>query len=120
MPLFMALTGIAFALSLPRFAAWRDVRRYTLKRVERLFVPYVLFGVAIIGGKLLAARFVHVDNVPNEHALLALLVTPTESGAGFLWFIYVLSIYLLLVPALFYMVGRRPLPLLIAGIALNF
>jgi len=35
-----------------------------------------------------------------------------------LWFIYVLSIYLLLVPALFYQFGRRPILLLIASVIL--
>lgn len=120
MPLFMVLTGMTFALSLPRFAAWAEAARFSLKRMERLFVPYVVFGIVIIAGKILAARFVVVDNPPGDSALLALLVRPTESGATFLWFIYVLSIYLLFVPAFFQLVGRRPMLLLLAGVALNF
>jgi fucose 4-O-acetylase-like acetyltransferase len=120
MPLFMVLTGMTFALSLPRFAVWAETARFSMKRVERLFVPYVAFGVAIIAGKIIASRFVVVDNPPGESALLALLVRPTESGATFLWFIYVLSIYLLLVPAFFQLAGRRPMLLLLAGVALNF
>jgi fucose 4-O-acetylase-like acetyltransferase len=120
MPLFMALTGISFALALPRFAARSEAARFSLKRVERLFVPYVVFGILIIAGKMLAARFVHVDNPPGDSALLALLVMPTRSGVTFLWFIYVLSIYLLLIPALFLLIGRRPMLLLLAGVALNF
>jgi hypothetical protein len=43
-----------------------------------------------------------------------------RSVAGFLWFIYVLSIYLAFIPAFFHLFGRRPLVLLIAGVALNF
>ncbi len=120
MPLFMALAGISFALSLPRFPGWGELGRFSAKRVERLFVPYVAFGVLVIGGKLAAGRFLHVDNPPDHEALLALFVMPTRSGATFLWFIYVLSIYLVLVPALFQVAGRRPLLLLALGVALGF
>jgi fucose 4-O-acetylase-like acetyltransferase len=120
MPLFMALTGVTFALSLPRFAAWGEVARFSMKRVERLLVAYVVFGTAIIAGKLVAARFVVVDNLPGDSALLALMVRPTQSGVTFLWFVYVLAIYLLLVPAFFQLVGRRPMLLLLLGVALNF
>lgn len=119
MPLFMALTGITFAFSLPRFAAWLDVVRFSLKRIERLFVPYFVFGAMVIAGKLIAARYVNVDNQPGDSALLELLVRPTHSGASFLWFIYVLSIYLAIIPALFHLIGRWPMLLLILGLALN-
>lgn len=122
MPLFMALTGITFALSLPRFAAWGEVARFSLRRVERLFVPYVFFGLVVLFGKLAASRWLHVDNAPQELAgeLYELLLVPGKSVAGFLWFIYVLSIYLALVPAFFQLFGRRPLLLFVAGIALQF
>jgi uncharacterized membrane protein YcfT len=52
--------------------------------------------------------------------LLQLLLFPASSVAGFLWFIYVLSIYLLIVPALFQIFGRRPMLVLIVGVALQF
>ena len=122
MPLFMALTGITFALSLPRFAAWAEVARFSLQRVSRLFVPYVLFGLLVLVGKLAASQYLHVDNPPKGLApdVYALLVVPASSVASFLWFIYVLSVYLLLVPALFQVLGRRPLILLVAGVALQF
>jgi fucose 4-O-acetylase-like acetyltransferase len=129
MPLFMVLTGITFALSLPRFAAWVEVGRFSLQRMSRLFVPYVFFGLLVLFGKMLASQWLHVENAPKGLArdIFALLVYPAASGApdlrsvaGFLWFIYVLSIYLAFIPALFHLFGRRPLVLLIAGVALNF
>jgi fucose 4-O-acetylase-like acetyltransferase len=119
MPLFMALAGVSFALSLPRLVAWADVVRFSLKRIERLFVPYLAFGLIVIAGKLVAARYVAVDNPGGDSALVELFVRPTHSGVSFLWFIYVLSIYLVIVPALFQVVGRRPMLLLIAGVALG-
>ena len=122
MPLFMVLAGITFALSLPVFEAWRAAARFSLQRAERLFIPYVVFGLLVLAGKWAASHFVHVDNMPQGSAedLFRLLFLPDSSVAGFLWFIYVLSIYLLLVPALFQIFGRRPMPLLIAGVVLQF
>jgi len=122
MPLFMVLTGITFALSLPRFEAWSAVARFSLRRVERLFIPYVVFGLLVLVGKWAASSFLYVDNMPKGWTadLFVLLFFPASSVAGFLWFIYVLSIYLLIVPALFQMFGRRPMLVLIIGVALQF
>jgi len=121
MPLFMALTGMSFALSLPRFSSWLQVAAFSAKRAERLLVAYVTFGVVILAGKLAAAHFVHVDNPAHGDLgdVYRLLLTPVDSVAQFLWFIYVLSVYLLTVPALFHVIGRRPMLLLAAGLALN-
>jgi fucose 4-O-acetylase-like acetyltransferase len=118
MPLFMTLTGISFALSLPTFASWRDVLAYSLTKAQRLIVPYLVFGFLILAGKLVASRFMHVDNVPQGTLadVLRLLVSPGASAAGFLWFIYVLAVYFMLVPALFFVMGRRPVLLLLLGV----
>lgn len=121
MPLFMVLTGMSFALSLPRFSSWPQVAAFSAKRAERLLVPYVAFGVLILAGKLVAAHFMHVDNPPQGDLgdVSRLLLVPVDSVAQFLWFIYVLSMYLLTLPALFQLIGRRPMLLLLAGLALN-
>jgi fucose 4-O-acetylase-like acetyltransferase len=121
MPLFMVLTGMSFALSLPRFSSWLQVAAFSAKRAERLLVVYLAFGVLILAGKLLAVHFMHVDNPAHGDLgdVFRLLLMPAESVAGFLWFIYVLSVYLLTVPALFQLIGRRPMLLLLAGLALN-
>jgi len=121
MPLFMVLTGMSFALSLPRFSSWPQVAAFSAKRAERLLVGYVAFGLLILAGKLVAAHFMHVDNPAHGDLgdVSRLLLMPAESVAQFLWFIYVLSVYLLTVPALFQLIGRRPMPLLLAGLALN-
>lgn len=121
MPLFMVLTGITFGLSVPAFRDWAEVRAYSLQRSARLAVPYFAFGVLIIAGKLAAARMMHVDNLPSGtfDDVVRLLVVPARSAAGFLWFIYVLAIYLLVLPAALFVLRRRPLVLLAAGIAFS-
>jgi len=121
MPLFMVLTGMSFALSLPRFSSWPQVAAFSAKRAERLVVAYLVFGVLVLTGKLVAVHFMHVDNPAHGDVgdLWRLLLMPGASVAEFLWFIYVLSVYLLTVPALFQVIGRRPMLLLLAGLALN-
>ncbi|MGH8741989.1 MAG: acyltransferase family protein, partial [Burkholderiales bacterium] len=80
-----------------------------------------VFGLLVLLGKLAASRLMHVDNPPQDLAgdFYRVLLMPASSVAGFLWFIYVLSIYLLLVPALFRLIGRRPMLVFIAALALQ-
>lgn len=121
MPLFMVLTGVTFALSLPTMNSWKQVWDYSLTRVRRLFIPYLALGMLILVGKTIAPLFLHVDNVPKSFVddALKILVTPSESVARFLWYVYVLSVYLLLVPAFCYAFGRRPVLLIILGVILQ-
>jgi fucose 4-O-acetylase-like acetyltransferase len=122
MPLFMVLSGITFALSLPTFRSLGEITAYSLKRVKPLIVPYVALGLLIIVGKQVAVRFMDVSNPPGTFLSSAamLVLYPTESAARFLWFIYVLSIFLVLVPPLFHAFGRRPVLLLAVGVFLRF
>jgi fucose 4-O-acetylase-like acetyltransferase len=121
MPFFMALTGISFALSLPVFKSWNEVGAYSLRRVKPLLVPFLVLGMVILIGKEIAVQFFDVSNPPDSFGpgMLKLLIDPTESAARFLWFIYVLSIYLMVVPSLFYLIGRRAVLLLIMAIILE-
>lgn len=120
MPLFMVLAGITFALSLPPLSTWRKVAEFSARRIARLLVPYVILGVVVLVGKLVSGRVLHVDNPPagSVDDVLRILLRPASSVAGFLWFIYVLALYLLFVPALFRIIGRRPVPLFLAGLAI--
>lgn len=118
MPLFMTLAGVSFALSLPEFQGAKQIVAYSYRKVSRLIVPYLFFGLLILGGKLLASRFLHVDNVPKGSVedLIALGLQPSSSAAGFLWFIYVLAIYFLMLPGALQLIGRRPFVLFIASL----
>lgn len=120
MPLFMALTGITFGLSLPAFRGWAEVRSYAWRRSLRLAVPYFMFGLLIIAGKMAASHVMHVDNPPSGTPgdVAQLLLVPARSAAGFLWFIYVLAIYLLVLPAVLFALRRRPLVPFVAAVVL--
>ena len=83
MPLFMALTGTTFALSLPLLSSWREVLVFSMRRVKRLFVPYLVVGLVVLSGKLIAVHFVHVDNPASSFLADAamLVVMPVEGVA---------------------------------------
>jgi fucose 4-O-acetylase-like acetyltransferase len=121
MPLFMMLTGITFGLSLPVFGRWAEARAYSARKAARLAVPYVVFGLLILAGKVLAGPFLHVDKPPGRmlDEVVNLVVLPWRSAAGFLWFIYVLAVYMAVLPSLLRLFGRRPLPLFALAVALS-
>lgn len=121
MPLFMVLSGVSLGLSwkvLPNNSA---VRGYVRKRLKKLVIPYALLGLVIICGKLVASRFIHVDNIPTGvvSGLLDLFLRPMASAASFLWFIYVLSAYFLVFPWLLQRAPRAaPWAMVALGIVL--
>lgn len=121
MPLFMVLTGITFGLSVPAFRSWAEARAYSWRKSMRLAVPYFVFGLLILAGKIAASGFLHVDKPPAGTLadVTDLLLRPSHAAAGFLWFIYVLAAYLLVLPSLLFVLKRRPLVLLPIAIALS-
>jgi fucose 4-O-acetylase-like acetyltransferase len=118
MPLFMTLTGISFALSLPKFPDWPSLVRFSKEKMLRLAVPYLFFGLLILVGKMAASYVIHVDNPPQGilHDVLALVVRPNTSVASFLWFIYVLGLYCLVLPAFLQLIQRRVILLFVGAL----
>lgn len=102
MPFFMYLSGyVAFASGAARtpLAAWR---RLAARRAARLLLPFALFGLAILAGKLVAARFLAVDNVPPGFfvGLRALVWDTQHSPATSVWYLAVLFAFSLVTPAI--------------------
>jgi fucose 4-O-acetylase-like acetyltransferase len=109
MPFFMFLSGLLMGHTfvVPRSVA--DYRDYILKRFIRLFPAYVLFGLLILVGKLIAGDVVAVDNAPDgfAHGLMQIAVRPFTSAARSLWYIYVLFGYCVLIPPLLTLTRNR-------------
>ncbi|RZL01421.1 MAG: acyltransferase [Rubrivivax sp.] len=121
MPLFMVLSGISLGLSWKVLAHDAAVLRYVGKRLKKLVIPYAALGLIIIVGKLVASRYIHVDNVPPDvlTGLLDLFLRPMASAASFLWFIYVLSAYFLVFPWLLQRAPKAtPWCMLVLGVVL--
>lgn len=94
MPFFLYLSGLVAGLSgaaRTRMDAWP---RLVAGRARRLLVPFALFGVAIVVGKLVAVGFVHVDNVPPGvwAGLRALVWDTGRSPAESVWYLAVLFV----------------------------
>lgn len=122
MPLFMALSGMSLGLSWKHRETWSAVGELVGKRIRTLMVPYLLFGVIIVVGKLVAQRFMHVDNLPDGliSGIVKVLLYPMQSASVFLWYIQLLALYFLIIPWLLQLDARRtPWALLALGIVLN-
>jgi len=116
MPFFMYLAGVVFAHGNARAsqsAYWSYLRR----RAERLLVPFVLFGLVILIGKLAARHVVHVDNVPDGFldGLISLVWDTARSPATSVWFIFVLFVYCMITPVLLRVSRSWVWPLLVLG-----
>ncbi len=114
MPFFMYLSGyVVFLTGAARIppAKWTEL---TSRRAYRLLLPFVLFGLAILLGKLIAARFMLVDNLPDSvtDGLIGLVWNTDASPAESVWYLAVLFALTILTPALLWLLRGRAILLL--------
>lgn len=119
MPFFVYLSGfVVFYTGAHLHPTWSAYWRYVRRRAARLLVPFLVFGVLILVGKVLAAQILTVDNQPASllQGLRALVWDTSNSPAASIWYLYVIFLYCLAVPLLLKL-SRQSLvaPLLIAG-----
>jgi len=119
MPFFMYLSGYVTFLSGAarlRPSAWGDLLS---TRAMRLLLPFLIFGIATIVGKMSLGPYLYVDNAPVSagSALLNLVWHTDESAAHSVWYVAVLFIECLLTPVLLLVLrGRTSLLLLLAAV----
>jgi fucose 4-O-acetylase-like acetyltransferase len=117
MPFFMYLSGyVAFLTGAARIppSKWPELAS---RRTYRLLLPFVLFGLAILLGKLIAARFIQVDNLPDSFAqgLQGLVWNTDVSPAESVWYLVVLFALSIMVPPILWVLrGRSGLLLVLA------
>jgi fucose 4-O-acetylase-like acetyltransferase len=122
MPLFMFLSGYVFFHTRSHERALADFGVYVTKRANRLLVPFIAMGLVMIAGKLLADRFLYVDQSPPgiAQALLQLVHHTESSPVRSIWYLFVLFVYATATPWLLKLTGGRIWPLVAAGLALFF
>ncbi len=119
MPFFMYLSGyVVFLTGAARIppSKWPE---FATRRAYRLLLPFILFGIAILLGKLIAAHFVYVDNLPDSFAdgLMGLVWNTDNSPAESVWYLIVLFALSVLTPPLMWILrGRTTLLLALAVI----
>ncbi len=107
MPFFLYLSGYVAWLSGALRTPLAAMPGYTLKRAQRLLLPFLLLGTVVLVGKLVAQEFVHVDN--RAAGLLAgledMVVTTERSPATFIWFLWVLFLCSVVAPPVWRALG---------------
>lgn len=83
---------------------------------------FFLFSILVAIGKILAMRYVYVDNPPKSfYEILKVFYIPTDSSAAsFLWYIYALFLINALVPLLMLVTGRQLWIVLVLAFILHF
>jgi fucose 4-O-acetylase-like acetyltransferase len=120
MPFFMYLSGyVVFLTGAARIppSKWPG---FASGRMYRLMLPFVLFGLAILLGKLVAAHFIQVDNLPDSLAegLKGLVWNTDSSPAESVWYLIVLFALSVLTPPILWVLRGRAALLLALGLIL--
>jgi fucose 4-O-acetylase-like acetyltransferase len=120
MPFFMYLSGyVVFLTGAARIppSKWLG---FTSRRMYRLLLPFVLFGLAILFGKLAAAHFIQVDNLPGSigQGLLGLVWNTDASPAESVWYLIVLFALSVLTPIFLWLLRGRAALLLVLALVL--
>lgn len=118
MPFFFYLSGMVFWLAGHARAQPNLWPALAAARARRLLVPFAAMGLVIILGKLVAARFIHVDNAPPDivSGVIDLVWSPLRSPAYSLWYLATLFLLSLATPVLAW-VSRGRLWLVVAVFA---
>lgn len=119
MPFFMYLSGWTFfhsgAADTPSGRYWKFIGR----RAERFLLPFFLFGLLILFGKLAAGAVMAVDNRPAGvyEGLRAMFWNTDSSPARSIWYVFVIFVYAMIVPPLMRLMrGRADYVALIAAL----
>lgn len=108
MPLFMFLSGLILAYSRKPITSLAGYRRFVSGKCKRLMPAYLLFSLVVFAGKILAGRFVHVDNTPESWLnYFDVVINPLGSYCAYLWYIQVLFLFYLIMPLGYYATRQR-------------
>ncbi|MDT4289252.1 acyltransferase [Methylomonas sp. MO1] len=122
MPFFMFISGIIMAYTFPVMEGAKGYFKYVFKKLKRLAPGYVLFGCLIYAGKIAFSKIIHVDGLPSDlyTELYNLLLVPSQSAGGSLWFIYVLMEMYIVFPLIIGLCSQKPVLALVAGVIIQF
>lgn len=109
MPLFMFVSGLVAQYASRQISGVAGYLRHVKQIAVRFGLPYIAFALLALAGKRFLGHYVALDNMPESlgEGAFALFVTPLQSCFGQLWYLYVLSEYLILLPIVTGLLGRR-------------
>jgi fucose 4-O-acetylase-like acetyltransferase len=94
MPLFFALSGYLY------FNGKYLYRALIVQKAKRLLVPYLTIAVAFCAIKLVAIRYVALDEPVTLQSLINVVIDPINSYAPLLWFLQALFLIFCVYPLL--------------------
>jgi fucose 4-O-acetylase-like acetyltransferase len=120
MPFFMYLSGyVVFMTGAARtqLSMWPELAS---RRTYRLLLPFVLFGLFILVGKLVASQYIQVDNLPGslDQGLRGLVWNTDSSPAESVWYLAVLFALTVVTPPLLWLLRGRAVLLLALALVL--
>ncbi len=100
MPFFIFLSGVVFFYTYKPINTLNDYRVYITKKAKRLIPGFIIIGLIILLGKIMASQFLFIDNMPSNiiKGFTDILITPARSTACALWYIYILFGFYLTFP----------------------
>ena len=102
MPLFLFLSGYISYFTYPSIKSIKDYSKYVKKKFIRLFPAYLVLSLVFLTGKYMLA-----ENTEFSKLIIDILLYPSNSYAGFLWYIYVLFLFYLSMPIIEYFVKNK-------------
>ena len=96
MPLFIFISGFLVRYSYKGVHGWGEYHQYVGKRVRKFVPPYLIVGTICT---LMAWNFKDMGTLLKNWTNL--LISPIDSEATFLWYIYLLFIFYCLSPLIF-------------------
>jgi len=124
MPLFMFTSGAIFFYTYDKYKPTdlRSYWSYAAAKLQRLLPAYIAFSIIIFLGKNFASYIIHVDNVKYNilSDVIDILIYPSRSAGGSLWYIYVLFQMYMFAPIVLKLANGRYYLLVIMAIILHF
>lgn len=96
MPLFIFISGFLIRYSYKKVNSFKEYKLYIRKKAKKFIPPYIIIGIICT---LLTCNFTDVNFLITN--LTNLLISPKESEATFLWYIYLLFIFYCIAPIIF-------------------
>jgi len=122
MPFFMFLSGFIAYLHYKPIGSIRAYFEYLIHRLGKIAVTYVVFSAVVLGGKTVFATTGLLGN--PSRGLLAevylVMTQPIHSCVGQVWYLYVLSMFIVILPGLDCLVKGRMLRLAVPSAILYF
>lgn len=114
MPLFLCLSGYLTYYSYNTIKSFNDYVKYVKKKLVRLLPAYLILSFVFLIGK-----YFFIENIDVNRSIFNILMYPSESSSGFLWYIYVLFLYNLCMPIIDYIVRNKFLLFFVVSLVLS-